>query len=612
MSLFTSRRKTRTDRTSGNPRQANRSTLRVEQLEDRSLPSGLLGNAGGNLLKIDPVLLWNSVALTVHVIDHTPGNLPGSGAFAQGGPTATSRALAMVQGAVFDAVNSIDRSYTPYLMTRTFGSFASKHAAVATAAHDTLVSLYPQQRGGLDLALALYLAAVPNGAAENEGVRAGRAAAATMIAARANDGSNAPMPYTPGNQPGDHRPDPLNPDQGFLGPQWGDVTPFTLNRGGGTDAFLSPPPPELTSAEYAEAFNEVKVVGAEDAETADRDSNGLPDRTAEQTMIGIYWGYDGSRGLGTPPRLYNQIAQTIARQQHNSLVQNARMFALVNLAMADGGIQCWDTKYEYDFWRPVIGIREADPGTGPTGLGDGNPDTEGEVGWKPLGAPNTNAPAGSINFTPPFPAYGSGHATFGATLFKTLERFYGRDNIRFTFVSDEFNGRNRDVNGQVQPLIPRTFTSFSQASEENGQSRIYLGIHWSFDKTGGIASGNEIANFVFNNFLRPRGGRGATASVTSASLTADGGGTASVSLAPAPGSSSVFLAPTPSIAPSGNSFTVPVSVTSSDVPPVLPTGTGTRAPAKDDPARELVPLIIGGPEVTDLLALDQGGSRLRV
>jgi hypothetical protein len=492
----------RTPSRTGRP---TRPAFHIEQLEDRTQPdgNGLFGSVGGGLLRADPVLLWNQVALTVHVIDHTPGVLPGSGLFVQAGPTGASRALAMVQGAVFDAVNSIDRSYTPYLLTHTFGPNASKPAAVAVAAHDTLVSLYPQQQFSLDMALGLYLAAIPNGAAENEGVRAGRAAAAAMLAARQNDGSDAMMMYVPGDQPGDHRPDPLNPGQGFLGPMWGDVTPFTLDSGGGTDAFLSPPPPELTSAAYTAAFNEVKVVGAADAESADRDGNGLPDRTPEQTVIGIFWGYDGSRGLGTPPRLYNQIAQTIAVQQHNTLAQNARMFALVNLAMADAGIQCWDTKFEYEFWRPILGVREADPGTGPSGLGDGNPDTHGETGWTPLGAPNTNAPAGSTNFTPPFPAYGSGHASFGAALFQTLERFYGRDDITFTVVSDEFNGRNRDVSGAVRPLIPRTFTSFSQAAEENGQSRIYLGIHWAFDKTGGIASGDRIADFVFDHFLQP-------------------------------------------------------------------------------------------------------------
>lgn len=507
MRLLTSRRKIARPSGDLHFHRLQRPQLRIEQLEDRSMPSGnpLLAGLSGSLLHYDPVLLWNRVALAVHVIDHTPGFLPGSGLLVQGGPTRASRALGMVQGAVFDAVNSIDHSYTPYLLTRTFASSASKPAAVAVASHDTLVSLYPQQRVLLDLALRLYLAAVPNGSAETVGIRAGHAAADAMIAARANDGSDAMMMYMPGDQPGEHRPDPINPTQGFLTPMWGDVTPFTLNSGGGTGAFLAPPPPPLTSAEYAAAFNEVKVFGAADAETADRDGNGLPDRTHEQTAIGIFWGYDGSPGLGTPPRLYNQIAQTLAVQQHNTLVQNARMFALVNLAMADAGIQCWDGKYEYNFWRPILGVREADAGTGPSGLGDGNPVTLGEAGWSPLGAPYTNAPPGSTNFTPPFPAYTSGHATFGAATFQMLSNFYGRDDITFTVVSDEFNGHNRDVSGAIRPLVPRTFTSFSKAAEENGQSRIYLGIHWAFDKVDGIASGDRIANFVFDNFLQPRG-----------------------------------------------------------------------------------------------------------
>jgi hypothetical protein len=154
-------------------------------------------------------------------------------------------------------------------------------------------------------------------------------------------------------------------------------------------------------------------------------------RSAEQTTIGIFWGYDGSPGLGTPPRLYNQIARTLAEQQHNSVAENARLFALVNVAMADAGIACWEVKYRDNFWRPVLGIRQADT--------DGNPDTVADATWKYLGAPRSNAP-GESNFTPPFPAYTSGHATFGAALFRTLANFYGRDDLGFAFTSDEFNG----------------------------------------------------------------------------------------------------------------------------------------------------------------------------
>jgi hypothetical protein len=188
----------------------------------------------------------------------------------------------------------------------------------------------------------------------------------------------------------------------------------------------------------------------------------------------------------------------------SSDLEITRLLTLINVAMADAGNAIWESKYFYDVWRPVTGIREADPGTGPTGNGDGNPATTGDPTFSPLGAPasNLNGP----NFTPPFPAYPSGHAGFGGALFQTLRRFYGTDAIAFTFVSDEFNGVTRGNDGNVRPLLPRSFTSLSQAEEENGQSRIYLGIHWAFDKTEGIAQGRRVADYVFNNAFTPRRG----------------------------------------------------------------------------------------------------------
>jgi hypothetical protein len=162
----------------------------------------------------------------------------------------------------------------------------------------------------------------------------------------------------------------------------------------------------------------------------------------------------------------------------------------------------WDSKYYWDFWRPITGIRESDPGTGPSGAGDGNPATVGDPTFRPLGAPASNL-AGP-NFTPPFPAYPSGHAGFGGALFETLRRFYGTDRIGFTFVSDEFNGVTKGNDGNIRPYMPRSFSTFSQAEEENGQSRIYLGIHWSFDKTEGIAQGRHVADYIFDHTFLPQ------------------------------------------------------------------------------------------------------------
>lgn len=165
------------------------------------------------------------------------------------------------------------------------------------------------------------------------------------------------------------------------------------------------------------------------------------------------------------------------------------------------GVAIWESKYHYNVWRPIGGIRESDPGTGPTGLGDGNAATVGDATFSPLGAPASNLTG--PNFTPPFPAYPSGHAGFGGALFQTLRNFYRTDHVRFTFTSDEFNGTTVGNDGIVRPLLPRTFSSFSQAEEENGQSRIYLGIHWTFDKTEGIAQGRRVANYVFTHAFQP-------------------------------------------------------------------------------------------------------------
>jgi PAP2 superfamily protein len=173
----------------------------------------------------------------------------------------------------------------------------------------------------------------------------------------------------------------------------------------------------------------------------------------------------------------------------------------MNTALADAGVASWESKYYHQFWRPITGIRESDVGSGPTGAGDANAATMGDATFSPLGAPAStlNGP----NFTPPFPAYPSGHAVFGGALFQTLRLFYGTDRIAFSFVSDEFNGITQGDNGIPRPLVTRNFSSLSQAEEANGQSRIYLGIHWSFDKTEGIKQGRRVANYISDHAFQP-------------------------------------------------------------------------------------------------------------
>lgn len=454
----------------------------VETLEQRCLPA------------VDPILEWNAVAIEVNRVSYS-GEVMND----QVGPTRSSRALAMTHAAMFDAWNSIHRKFTPYLVQPPNYLRASDAAAVAQAAHDVLVAMYPSQTEFIGTKLTETLARVPNGIRETRGITLGAFVASQILAARTNDGSEIPGEYIPDGQPGHHDVDPLNPGQGFLTPAWGDVQTFVLPS---VESVPTTAPPALDSVEYAMAYAQAKELGEETS----------AERTTDQTEIGIYWGYDVARGLGDPPRLYNQIARVIAEQEHNSVAENARMFALINLAMADAGIQAWDVKYSNAFWRPISAIRSGDL--------DGNGNTVGNPTWSPLGAPRTNPAEGEdVNFTPPFPAYTSGHATFGGAAFKSMTNFFQTDEIRFNipfdFISDEFDGVSRDIHDMIPELVldhvrkirPRHFDSFSQAAAENAASRIFLGIHWRFDAIAGVSAGNRIADYAFDHILRPRSGR---------------------------------------------------------------------------------------------------------
>ncbi len=437
----------------------------------------------------DAVRRWNEILLAANALDHTPVG-PGENRLfgEQLGPHRTSRAFAIVHIAIFDTVNAIAGGHKSYTGLPPASRDISMHAAIAQAAHDTLVALYPSQKLSFDELLAEDLDQIRDRQAQRRGTALGSRAADAILALRTSDGSQFPeqlygSEYVPDPGPGKWRQDPIALQPIALGSLWNRVKPFVLQSAG---QFQPPPPPAPNSSAYMAAFDEVKPLGGcgSDPTSCSPGSPTLTERNAEHTQVGIYWGYDGTPGLGTPPRLYNQIVVHIADQMGSNAVELARLLALVNTALADAGITCWESKYLYAYWRPITAIRAA-----------------GEPNWTPLGAPSSNS--GGPNFTPPFPAYPSGHATFGASVFETLRNFYGTDRIAFSFVSDEFNGVTRDNRGNVRPRLTRRFASLSQAEEENGQSRIYLGIHWGFDKTEGIAHGRAVGNYVFENAFQP-------------------------------------------------------------------------------------------------------------
>ncbi|HEX8234547.1 MAG TPA: phosphatase PAP2 family protein [Abditibacteriaceae bacterium] len=449
---------------------------------------------------MDSIFFWNRVTLQAVANDHSGSPPPGE----QGGPTFTSRALAIVHAAMYDVSNSFFRTHTPYLTQEDPPKGGSVESAIAGAAVTTLKALYKQQGQFIDDELAKFSSDV--GGIDTPSFQLGERVGSATLQARENDGSDenrppqraggresafvktfdAPDPGPCPQTPGGHVPDPLNPDQGLHAPTWGDVKPFVIQD---IKSLRPPAPPALDSPEYRSALEEVKCKGAIQGTT----------RSRKETNIGLFWAYDGANLIGTPPRLYNQVARQIAKKQDFSQEENARYFALINLAMADAGIQCWDAKYHYNLWRPIVGIRcDAD-------------NQQRVPQWQPLGSPRSNNPPGSPNrgldFTPPFPAYTSGHATFGAASMAVMKRFLeekGDDpNTQIeNFISDELDGVTTDTNGCPRPEAPMTFT-LDQAIEENLASRVYLGVHWRFDGTVGADSGREIADRVFHSVARP-------------------------------------------------------------------------------------------------------------
>jgi hypothetical protein len=395
----------------------------------------------------NPVVQWNAILLA---IIRTPGAQPST--------IHSTRNFAIMHAAIYDAVNSIDGAHLPYLVHLAGAPpDASQEAAAAVAAHEVLVQLYPNVQAMLDAELQASLDQIVEGAPKTSGMEIGQMVADNILAVRAGDGSAGPaQPFVAGTNPGDYQSTPPNfPKPAFT--NWSRVTPFALSR---PDQFRPAAPPLLTSDAYTQAFNEVKSLG-QNTSTA---------RTADQTLIGRFWG-------GAIQNYWNEIAQTAALARGLDVARTARLFALLNLSLADTVIAFYDAKYTYQFWRPVTAIREADQ--------DSNPQTDADPNWLPL---PTNTAAD--------PSYPGAHAAISGAGAAVLDSFFGQDRLKL------------QVTSEVMPGVLRSFNGFSAVADEASVSRIYAGQHFSFDENAGGRLGRKVARFVAKNFLTPVAGTG--------------------------------------------------------------------------------------------------------
>ena len=385
--------------------------------------------------RADVVTDWNNAALDAIRANNTA-------------PPIASRSLAILHASIYDAVNGIARTNEPYLVPSVAPASASRPAAASAAAHRTLVHLFPANASSFDALNATILAGIPDGPRKRAGIVWGEFVATVILVARAHDGSNAVVQPPGGSGPGVWVPTPpaFLP---YLLPQWGFVAPFGMRN---SAQFRPPGPPSLDSQQYAADYAEVKEFGAAVGST----------RTEEQTEIALFWA-DGA-GTETPPGHWNSIAQIIADARGNTLEENARLFALLNIAMADAAICSWDAKYTFDFWRPVTAIAFAEP----------------QLNWM------------SFIVTPPFPDYTSGHSTFSAAAATVLPLFFGTDDLPFTTGSD------------FLPGVFRSFSTCLDAADEAALSRIYGGIHFRSASEDGAQAGISIGEWTFDHYLQPK------------------------------------------------------------------------------------------------------------
>ncbi|MBH8564606.1 phosphatase PAP2 family protein [Nostoc sp. CENA67] len=364
--------------------------------------------------------------------------------------TSQFRALAITHAAIFDAVNASDRRYTPYAVDIKAPSGTSIEAAAASAGYSVLTSLYPAQQTTLDAALTASLAKIPESQGKTDGINLGKQVATKIIALRSQDGWDAKVDYKPGTGPGVWQPTPPT-FAAALTPQIAKATPFTFKN---IDQFQVPPPLALNSAPYAKEINEVKSIGGKNSKV----------RTADQTAAAIFW-------TVPTPLIWNAAARAAAIKKGIDILDSARLFALLNLAGTDGYIAGYGIKYKYNFWRPVTAIRNADVA--------GNPAISADPNWEPL------------LITPAHPDYISGHCVSSGAPERILQKFFGSDKVNLSFTFPLNTG------------VTRSYTSFSQIGKEVGEARIWGGIHTRTADIQGEKLGYQVADYAFQNFLRP-------------------------------------------------------------------------------------------------------------